>query len=89
MDSCVANLRQALDNANVGASRRAEIEQQLLDIADDVKFLRIGNGIHNIHYASSLTDGIVGKLSELCDVLRIDPPDVKLPARPESIKQGG
>ena len=56
-----------------------EIEQQLTNIADDLKFLRIGNGIHNIHYASSLTDSLVEKLSELCDVLEVDPIDVKLP----------
>lgn len=84
MDACVAELRQALVSADIGPERSAQFEKQLEDIAADLKFLRVGNGIHNIHYASSLTNGLVQRISELCDELDVGPMEVKLPAELET-----
>ncbi len=81
LDTCVVNLRNALLKADMDANRSAEIGKQLDNAASDLKFLRTANGIHNIHYASSLTHGLVRNLSELCRELNITPLQVDLPAK--------
>jgi hypothetical protein len=59
----------------------AEITQRLHDLEDDLQFLCVGNSIHNMHYADSLTRALVDKLRAVCSDLGIDEPMVNLPSR--------
>ncbi len=83
--ACVANLRLNLDSLD--AERSAGMSEQIDDIESDLQFLRIGNGIHNIHYASTLTRGLVERITSLCQELNLAPPDVTLPS-PTAFSEG-
>jgi predicted CXXCH cytochrome family protein len=83
MDQSVLDLRQSLGQADLEAVRTAEVETQLAEIEEDLKFLRIGNGIHNIHYASSLTQGLVQRITDLCKLLDVDSSNLILPDHSE------
>ena len=63
----------------MSADRSQAIAKQLDDILHDVTFLRVGNGIHNIHYADHLTRTLVDRLTELCRELKIEVPEIALP----------
>ena len=52
---------------------------ELDDLQADLSFLRVGNGAHNIHYASSLTRMLLDQLATLCHELKIAEPEVTLP----------
>ena len=73
----------ALDAAELDADRTAAMTQQLEKLQDDLNFLRVGNGIHNIHYAGSLTRALVQQLSALCRELEIEEPNIALPEMAE------
>jgi hypothetical protein len=85
IEMCTAELRQTLDKLDT--ERSAQMRKRLDDIESDLKFLRIGNGIHNIHYASTLTRTLVDDLAELCGDLNVAPPQVTLPS-PSDISRG-
>jgi predicted CXXCH cytochrome family protein len=71
--------REAIAAANLDASHAAEMSQRLRDLEDDLHFLRVGNSIHNMHYADSLLRAMVDKLRETCQELNIAEPAVELP----------
>ncbi len=81
MDRRVVELQQALEREPVEASQQAALESRRQNIAADLKFLRIGNGIHNIHYAKSLTGELVRELNELSNRLHLEPIELTLPAQ--------
>jgi predicted CXXCH cytochrome family protein len=83
IDSSISGVRDALDAADLDADRTVAMTQQLEKLQDDLNFLRIGNGIHNIHYAGSLTRALVQQLSALCRELEIDEPNIALPEMTE------
>jgi predicted CXXCH cytochrome family protein len=74
--------RQAVAEAALDESRRAEVSQRLRDLDEDLQFLRVGNSIHNMHYADSLTLALVDKLRAICRELNIPEPTINLPASP-------
>ena len=76
-------VRDAFSSADLAEDRTAAISQQLDELQHDLDFLRIGNGIHNIHYADSLTRMLVEQLSGLCRELEIDEPQITLPEKEE------
>jgi hypothetical protein len=84
IETCIVDLRQTL--AKLDAERSAQVRKRLDDIESDLDFLRIGNGIHNIHYASTLTRTLVEELAELCGDLNVAPPQVTLPS-PSDVSQ--
>ncbi|NQT37482.1 MAG: NapC/NirT family cytochrome c [Planctomycetes bacterium] len=84
IESCIGRVRQAVESADLGAERAATLTAELDQFNDDLAFLRAGNGIHNIHYAGTLTRALVDGLSALCRELKISGPTVVLPERVES-----
>ena len=79
LDATLTRIRAALPAAKVSADRSQAIAKQLDDILHDVTFLRVGDGIHNIHYADHLTRTLVDPLTELCRELKIEAPEIALP----------
>jgi predicted CXXCH cytochrome family protein len=71
--------REAIPAANLGETQAAEITQGLRDLDEDLQFLRVGNSIHNMHYADSLTRALVEHLHGICRELNIAEPAIELP----------
>jgi hypothetical protein len=79
MDACLSRLRDQLRVADLDDELTATFSKQMDEIDSDLKFLRVANGIHNIHYAGTLTRALVQRLRELCREFDVAPPDVTLP----------
>ena len=58
----LSRAREAAGEAKFGESQRAQFTKRLRDLQDDLQFLRVGNSIHNMHYAGSLLHALVDKL---------------------------
>jgi hypothetical protein len=76
-------VRDAFASADLPADRADAISQQLDQLQHDLDFLRVGNGIHNIHYADTLTRALVEQISALCRELEMDEPQITLPEEEE------
>lgn len=75
----VGRLREALRDGDLAEDRLADATSRLDDLDDDLEFLSVGKGIHNVHYASSLTAAVLEQLRSLCAELEIDLPNITLP----------
>jgi len=76
----LARARQALGAADLDETHTAEVAGRLQDLEADLQFLRLGNSIHNMHYADSLIHALVDKLRAVCRDLSIPEPTIKLPS---------
>ncbi|MAT68325.1 MAG: hypothetical protein CMJ58_02260 [Planctomycetaceae bacterium] len=72
--------QEALQNSSLDANRKSELGERLETMESDLQFLRIGDGIHNMHYADTLLQKLVDGLRVICRELQIEEPAVKLPA---------
>ena len=75
----VQRASDAVKLSQLDEDRKTAIEAELKSLQHDLVFLQVANGIHNIHYASTLTRTLVEKLSALCRELQIKEPDARLP----------
>lgn len=75
----VSQAEAAVEAADLPADRKATIQLALQKVKADVEFLRVANGIHNLHYASTVTRGVVEEISDVCRQLNIAMPEVTLP----------
>jgi nitrate/TMAO reductase-like tetraheme cytochrome c subunit len=85
VEATLKNVGEAAKTAELPADRTAAIAVQLENLQHDVSFLRAGNGVHNIHYADTLTRALVDQLGALCRELQVDAPTITLP---ETAKPG-
>jgi nitrate/TMAO reductase-like tetraheme cytochrome c subunit len=84
LEDGVARARKALPSAELPSERAAEISQELAAIGHDLAFLRVGNDIHNIHFASKLELKLRDRIAAVCRDLKIEAPQVELaPPRKE------
>jgi nitrate/TMAO reductase-like tetraheme cytochrome c subunit len=67
--------------AELPADRKAAVESILKKVKADVEFLRAADGIHNLHYASTVTRGVLENISQVCRELKVEEPEVSLPER--------
>ncbi len=79
IDANLTRVREALPTSDVPADKRTDAETQLKEVQHDLDFLRAGNGVHNIHYADSLTRNLIDKLTAVCRELKIEEPQIVLP----------
>ena len=52
---------------------------ELGNVQHDLNFLRVGNDVHNMHYATKLNQALVDRVSALCRELKVAEPKVTLP----------
>lgn len=84
IEAALARAQQARDSTDVAEDRRADFDARLTRLRHDAEFLRIGKGIHNVHYAEKLQRVLFDETLKLCGELRIDAPSIAIPAqRPE------
>jgi len=79
LHSDVARVREALKSGDLDRDHLSAITARLEDLEDDLDFLSVGKGVHNVHYASSLTEAVLEQLTSLCVELKIDRPKITLP----------
>jgi nitrate/TMAO reductase-like tetraheme cytochrome c subunit len=84
IESAVDRIRTAVPDADLDADKVQEIEEVLRQAQDDLNFLRVGNGIHNVHYATTVNRTVLERLSLICRQLEIPEPDVTLPEKAET-----
>lgn len=78
-------IRNAIGGSDLDATHKSELKKTLQDLEKDLHFLRVGNSIHNMHYADSLLRNLVDKVRVICRNLGIaEPqgivePDIDLP----------
>ena len=87
MASAVGRIREALKSANLKEDRSKAIRGQIDNLQHDLDFLRVANGIHNIHYASTLTSTLLERVSALCRELKIAEPQATLPRQVGNVKE--
>ncbi len=87
LEATLDRIRTAVDLADLELDQLAAIKEKLARLQHDVDFLRSANGIHNIHYASTLARVVLADLTELCRELEIPEPATTLPDDIESFKQ--
>jgi predicted CXXCH cytochrome family protein len=75
----LSRVRDAIPAANLDEARATDISQQLGNFEGDLQFLRVGNTIHNMHYADSLVRALVEHLKAVCRELNIDEPAIEMP----------
>jgi predicted CXXCH cytochrome family protein len=79
IEAGLSRAREAIPAAGVDETRGAEITRRLQDLDADLQFLRVGNSIHNMHYADSLVRALVESLRGISRELNIDEPAIELP----------
>lgn len=78
--------KEAVQAANLDEAKSADFRRRLDDLDHDLKFLQVGNSIHNTHYADSLLRVLVDKLAEICRELNIPVPAVERPQQLDTKK---
>ena len=71
--------RKALPSAKLSEQRAAAVAKELDVLQSDLEFVRKGNDIHNIHYASKLMRALLDQVGGLCRELKAPEPKVVLP----------
>jgi hypothetical protein len=79
LQSALLGARKALPQAKLPEERAAAAAKDLDRLQADLDFLRKGNDIHNIHYASELMRELLKQVSQLCRELKAPEPTVVLP----------
>lgn len=79
LEATLERIRTAVDLADLESAQLSAINDTLARLQHDVDFLNSANGIHNIHYASSLTRVVLEDLKVLCRDLEIPEPTATLP----------
>ena len=73
------DVRAAVEVTNLKIERFREIRSRVQKVEHDVSFLKVANGIHNIHYANTLTRVLLDELIALSQALEIPEPEITLP----------
>jgi predicted CXXCH cytochrome family protein len=87
MASAVGRIREALKSAALKEDRTPAVRAQVDNLEHDLDFLRVANGIHNIHYASTLTGTLLERVTALCRELKIPEPKAMLPRPLGNVKE--
>jgi nitrate/TMAO reductase-like tetraheme cytochrome c subunit len=72
-------IRTALESADFDEGKLATMSAQLVDVEKDLDFLGAANGIHNVHYATSLTQAVLDQVILLSVQLELGRPMITLP----------
>ena len=81
-----ADAQEALPSPDCPRTARLALAKELRDAQHDLDFLRVGNDVHNMHYATKLNQALVERVAALCRELKVAEPKVALPALPKAGK---
>lgn len=77
--SALAGVEKAAAGGALAEERKKTLDAELSQIRSDLEFLHRASTIHNIHYASTLTEKLLERLTALCGELKVPPPEGKMP----------
>ena len=80
--AALGRVREAAKSAHLPAARQAAIQADLAGLQHDLDFLRAGNDVHNMHYATKLNHAVADRISALCRELGLAVPKLDLPPLP-------
>lgn len=80
LEDGLSRVGAAIESSDLDANRKSELKTSVQVLEKDFQFIRVGNSIHNMHYADSLLRNMVDKLQVICRDLNIPEPAVNLPA---------
>jgi predicted CXXCH cytochrome family protein len=86
IEADLSRARDAVGGSNLDEASKSEMAQRLQKLADDLQFLRVGNSIHNMHYADTLIRSLVDQLRSTCRDLGIAEPTINLPSESELLE---
>ena len=78
LEDGLAAARKALPSAELPPERTEAVAKELDALQHDLAFLRVGNDIHNIHFASKLELQLLDRIKAICRELKIESPKVEL-----------
>jgi predicted CXXCH cytochrome family protein len=81
METELSRVREAVPTAKLDEAQATQINDRVRNLEDDLKFLRAGNSIHNMHYADSTLRALEQSLRMICRELKIAEPVVELPKK--------
>jgi nitrate/TMAO reductase-like tetraheme cytochrome c subunit len=77
--AALERVRKAMEVAELTSQQLSSYSETLERLEHDLEFLNVGNGIHNIHYASTLTRVLMDDTRQLCRQLNVAEPMAELP----------
>jgi predicted CXXCH cytochrome family protein len=83
--AALERVRTAMETADVDVQQLSAWKVTLTKLKHDLEFLNIGNGIHNIHYSSTLARVLYDETTALCQQLNVPGPTTPLPASIERL----
>lgn len=83
VSAVVARVAQRLPAAESDETKTARLQKRLDQVRADLAFLHAANGIHNMHYASTVTRELVKQSLDLAKELGIEAPEITLPEPPK------
>ena len=80
--AALGRIRAAAKSAQLAPGRAAALQTDLGGLQHDLDFLRVGNDVHNMHYATKLNHAVADRISALCRELGLAEPTFDLPPLP-------
>jgi hypothetical protein len=81
IDKAFERVSAALQEADLPPDQAIAAAAKFEQLRHDLTFLRVANGVHNVHYASKLTAALVAQISSLSRELKLPEPQIVLPER--------
>jgi nitrate/TMAO reductase-like tetraheme cytochrome c subunit len=78
LEDGLARARKALPSAELPPERAEALVKELDAIQHDLAFLRVGNDIHNIHFAGKLQMKLLERINAACREVKAEEPKVEL-----------
>jgi len=78
-ETALAVARDHLRSDETVAPDSPKMQERLAEMQNDLNFIRVGNGIHNIHYATSLLRELVSELQQVSRELGLAAPSIPFP----------
>jgi nitrate/TMAO reductase-like tetraheme cytochrome c subunit len=72
IEVAMEQIREAITTAELPTDESAALTKRLNDLQYDLSFLRISNGVHNIHYADTITRSLIEQLISMAEQLQIE-----------------
>jgi predicted CXXCH cytochrome family protein len=82
LTATIRRIREALPSAAIAADRRADLAVELKNLQHDLDFVRVGNDVHNVHYAAKVNQSVVSQITAICREVNVPAPKVTLPTEP-------
>lgn len=85
LEEAIERVQTAIADLDLEPAELADLRSKINKIEHDTNFLKIGNGIHNIHYASTLARVLFKEIADVCREVGIPEPTNTLPEKVDEL----